>query len=172
MNSLKVGDKVVYPNQGLGVVEDIREQLYNGERFKIFHLRILCNNTLVLVPTASAEEIGIRRPNSDAGIKDVFSFIRRGEVDIRTNWKGRYKEHLNLMKSGNLLDLALVLKSLYCLSRVKPLSFREKKMMEKARELIVSEVSEATDLTVSQAEHKVHESLSRSFRGIKARLTS
>jgi CarD family transcriptional regulator len=125
MNSLKVGDKVVYPNQGLGVVEDIKEQLYNGERFKIFHLRILCNNTLVLVPTASAEEIGIRRPNSNAGIKDVFSFIRNGEVDIRTNWKGRYKEHLNLMKSGNLLDLALVLKSLYCLSRVKPLSFRE-----------------------------------------------
>ncbi|MDH4195890.1 MAG: hypothetical protein OEW05_00625 [Candidatus Aminicenantes bacterium] len=172
MNSLKVGDKVVYPNQGLGVVEDIREQLYNGERFKIFHLRILCNNTLVLVPTASAQEIGIRRPNSNAAIKEVFSFIRNGEVDIRTNWKGRYKEHLNLMKSGSLLDLALVLKSLYCLSRVKPLSFREKKMMEKARELIVSEVSEATDLSASRVERKVHDSLTHYFRGIKARLTS
>ncbi len=170
MNSLKVGDKVVYPNQGLGVVEDIREQLYNGERFKIFHLRILCNNTLVLVPTASAEEIGIRRPNSNAAIKGVFSFIRNGEVDIRTNWKGRYKEHLNLMKTGSLLDLALVLKSLYCLSRVKPLSFREKKMMEKAQELIVSEVSEATDLSASRVEQKVHDSLMYYFRGIKARL--
>jgi len=172
MNSLKVGDKVVYPNQGLGVVEDIREQLYNGERFKIFHLRILCNNTLVLVPISSAEEIGIRRPNSNAAIKGVFSFIRNGEVDIRTNWKGRYKEHLNLMKSGSLLDLALVLKSLYCLSRVKPLSFREKKMMEKAQELIVSEVSEATDLSASRVEQKVHDSLTHYFRGAKARLTS
>ena len=172
MNSLKVGDKVVYPNQGLGVVEDIREQLYNGERFKIFHLRILCNNTLVLVPSASAQEIGIRRPNSNAAIKDVFSFIRNGEVDIRTNWKGRYKEHLNLMKSGNLLDLALVLKSLYCLSRIKPLSVREKKMMEKARELIVSEVSEATDLSARRVEQKVHDSLTHYFRGLKSRLTS
>jgi CarD family transcriptional regulator len=169
MDSLRTGDKVIYPNHGLGVIEAIREESYNGERFKIFHLRIFANNTLVQVPSSTATEIGIRRPISEGAIKKVFLFMRKGAVDVTMDWKGRYKEHLSLMKSGTLLDMALVLKSLYYLSRIKPLSFREKKMMEKAKELIVSEISEASDLNTSQIEHKVFETLSRCFKDAKPR---
>jgi CarD family transcriptional regulator len=170
MNSLKVGDKVIYPNQGLGLIEAIKEGAYNGEKFQIFHVRIVTNNTLVLVPSATAAEMGIRRPIPEASIKKVFHFLRTGPVDVTMNWKGRYKEHLNLMKSGTLLDMALVLKSLFYLSLIKPLSFREKKMMERAKELIVSEISEATCVPCAKIEHKLTETLSRCFKDTKPRL--
>jgi len=170
MNSLRIGDKVIYPNQGLGVIEAIRDQSYNGETFKIFHVRIICNNTLVLVPITGAEEMGIRKPISEEAIKKVFQFMRNGAVDVTMNWKGRYKEHINLMKTGTLLDMAVVLKSLYYLSLIKPLSFREKKMMEKAKELIVTEISEASCLPNDRVEQKLFVSLSRCFKDNKPRV--
>ncbi len=167
MKSLKIGDRVIYPNQGLGIIEDIQDENHFGENFKIYRLRILSNNTLVLVPSSSAEEIGIRKPVSEDSIKKIFNFLRNGEVDVTMDWKGRYKEHLNLMKSGTLFDLVSVLKSLYYLSLIKPLSFREKKMMEKAKELIVSEISEVSSLSFSEIEQKVNKTLSLSFKNIK-----
>jgi CarD family transcriptional regulator len=172
MNSLKIGDKIIYPNQGLGVIEAVREESYNGELFTVFHLRIIANDTLVTVSSSTATEIGIRRPVSEGSIKKVFQFMRNGAVDVTTDWKGRYKEHLNLMKSGTLIDMALVLKSLYFLSLSKPLSFREKKMMEKARELIVSEISEASDEPCSRIEQKVEGTLSRCFKTVKSRVAA
>ena len=108
MDSFRIGDKVIYPNQGLGVIEDIQEENYYGEDFRIYHVRIFTNNTLVLVPLSNAQEIGIRKPISKNDIDEVFEFMKNGVVDVTMNWKGRYKEHINLMKSGSLLDMALV----------------------------------------------------------------
>jgi CarD family transcriptional regulator len=170
MNSFKIGDRVIYPNQGLGVIENIQEETYNGEKFRILHLRIRANNTLVLVPSASAEEIGIRKLISEHAVKEIFSFMKNGEIEVSMNWKGRYKEHVNLMKSGTILDMAAVLKSLYYLSLIKPLSFREKKMMGKAKELIVMEISAASSLPSSKIEQKIAHTLSHCFKGVKAGL--
>ena len=80
------------------------------------------------------------------------------------NWKGRYKEHVNLMKSGMIRDMALVLKSLYYLQMIKPLSFREKKMMEKAKELVVTEISEVSCSPFEEIEGQVLEMLSYCFK--------
>jgi CarD family transcriptional regulator len=172
MDSFKVGDSIVYPNQGLGIIEDIQNEDYFGETSKVYHLRILSNNTLVLVPSSSAEEIGIRKPISVRSVKKIFDFMRNGDVDVTMNWKGRYKEHLNLLKSGTMTDMALVLKSLYYLNLIKPLSFREKKMMEKVKELIVSEISEVSSTSNSAIEQKVMETLSLCFKDIDSRLDS
>lgn len=163
MNALKIGDKVIYPNQGLGVIENIQEENYFGQDFQIYHVRILANDTLVLVPFSNAEEIGIRKPISEESIQDIFDFIRNGGVDVTMNWKGRYKEHIDLMKSGTIQDMALVLKSLYYLQLIKPLSFREKKMMEKAKELIVTEISEVSCSPFEEIEIQVLEMLSNCF---------
>ncbi len=167
MNSFKIGDKIFYPNQGLGVIEDIQEDSNYGESFKIYHVRIFSNNTLVLIPATNTQEIGIRKPISKESIKELFEFIKNGEVDVTRNWKGRYKEHLNLMRSGALLDMALVLKSLYYLNLIKPLSFREKKMMDKAKELIVSEISEVSSLSPSEIEERLNEALLNCFKNMK-----
>ena len=170
--NLKVGEKVFYPNHGLGIIEDIQEEDYYGETFKIYHLRILANNTLVLVPASYTEEIGIRKPIKEELIEKVFDFMRNGEVDVTMNWKGRYKEHLNLMKSGVMLDMALVLKSLYYLNLIKPLSFREKKMMEKVKELVTSEISEVTSLPLSKIEARIMDTLSLCFEDKSPRMDS
>jgi CarD family transcriptional regulator len=170
MNAFKVGDKVIYPNQGLGVIESIQEQGYDGERFRIYCLRIKCNNTLVMVPASSAEEMGIRKLISERTVKEIFAYMKNGEIEVSMNWKGRYKEHINLMKTGTILDMVAVLKSLYYLSRLKPLSFREKKMMEKARELIVTELSAAAAMPLPQIERKIAQALSNGFKDIKAGL--
>lgn len=172
MKSLKIGDKVIYPNQGLGVVEAIHQQAYDGQLFQVYNLRIICNNTLVTVPSATVLELGIRRPVTEDSIRKIFQFMGNGDVDVTTDWKGRYKEHLNLMKSGTLHDMATVLKSLYFLSRQKPLSFREKKMMEKAKELIVSEISETVAVPCSKIETKLLGTLSRSFKTAKPRVAA
>jgi len=170
MITFKIGDRVIYPNQGLGVIENIQEEGYDGERFRILHLRILANNTLVLVPSTSAEEIGIRKLISERAVKEIFDFMKNGEIEVTMNWKGRYKEHVNLMRSGTILDMVAVLKSLYYLSLIKPLSFREKKMMEKAKELIVAEISVASSMPIPQIERKIIATLSSCFKDVKASL--
>ena len=164
MKALKIGDKVIYPNQGLGLVENIQEENYFGQDFQIDNDRIFANDTLVLFPSSNAEEIGFRKPISEDSLQDIFNFIRNGGVDVTMNWKGRYKEHVNLMKSGMIQDMALVLKSLYYLQMIKPLSFREKKMMERAKELVVTEISEVSCSPFEEIEGQVLEMLSSCFK--------
>ncbi len=172
MRSLKVGDKVIYPNQGLGIVENILKEKYFGEEFQIYHVRILANDTLIMIPSSNAEEIGIRKPISQDSIKEIFNFIRNGGVDVTMNWKGRYKEHVSLMKSGTIQDMALVLKSLFYLQQIKPLSFREKKMMEKAKELVVSEISEVSSCPIPEIENQVLEMLADCFKKVQTHVDS
>ena len=109
---------------------------------------------------------------AEDSIRKIYQFMGNGDIDITTDWKGRYKEHLNLMRSGTLLDIATVLKSLYHLSLQKPLSFREKKMMEKAKELIISEISEAVASPSAKVEEKLLGALSRSFKTAKPRIAA
>ena len=172
MVSFKIGDSIVYPNQGLGVVENIQKEKYYGEEFVIYHVRILTNNTLVLVPLANAEEIGIRKLIPQKSIEKIYKFMGNGGVEVTMNWKGRYKEHVNLMKSGSVLDMALVLKSLFYLNLIKPLSFREKKMMEKAKELLISEISEVNDCPSVDVEKKILDMLSKCFKDTVCRVES
>ena len=172
MDSFNIGDTIIYPNQGLGVIEDIQDESYFGQNFTIYHVRLLSNNTLVLVPYSNAKEIGIRRPISEASVEKIFDFMRNGGVDVTMNWKGRYKEYLNLMKSGVMVDVVLVLKSLFYLNLIKPLSFREKKMMEKAKELVVSEISEVSSSPSSEIEKRVFDMLSLCFKNVSSRVDS
>lgn len=172
MNNFSVGDKVIYPNQGIGVVEDIQKENYFGQEFQVYHLRILSNDSKIMVPSSNAEEIGIRKLITTDTISEVYDFFRSGVVDVSMNWKGRYKEHVNLMKTGSILDMALVMKSLYYLNLIKPLSFREKKMMEKAKELLVTEISEVMETSAENVEKRLLDSLSDCFQSSTAHMDS
>ena len=155
MNRFNIGDKIIYPNQGLGVIEEIQEETFYGQDLRIYHVRLISGNTLVLVPSSNADEIGIRKPISEEMVEKIYTYFKNNEVDVTMNWKGRYKKHQDLMRTGTLLDVAHVLKSLYYLNQIKPLSFREKKMMEKAMELIVSEVSEVSSKPIGVIEERL-----------------
>lgn len=167
MDSLRVGDRVIYPNQGLAVVEDIQNDGLAGIANRVFMLRLISNNTKIFVPSASAREMGIRKLIANEAIRKLFRFMKSGPVDVTSDWKDRYKEHLQLMNTGTIFDLAFVLKCLFYLNLQKPLSFREKKMMEKAKEMIVSELSEVSDQSESAVERKVVQSLEACFKALK-----
>lgn len=172
MNQFIIGDKVIYPTQGIGIVEAIEEQTLYGENFRIFYLRILANDSLIMVPASNADEIGIRKLVTEDQIALVHEFIRNGDIDVSKNWKGRYKEHEIRMKKGSILDIASVLKSLFYLNRSKPLSFREKKMMEKAKEMLVAEISEVSDATTDDIEQEILKDLSICCRELRPRIDS
>jgi CarD family transcriptional regulator len=167
MNFLKVGDKVIYPAQGLGIIEDIQEESFNGQVFRTLHIRLLCNNTLVVIPYSSIEEIGLRKPLPAKDINKFFSFLKKCPVDINADWKDRYKGNFDLMKSGQLEDLAIVYKTLFFLSQTKPLSFREKKMMEKARELIISELSASTCYPADKISTRLNQTIAACLKDFK-----
>jgi len=168
MDRFIIGDKVIYPTQGIGIIEDVQDENLYGEDFHIYHLRIRSNNTLIMVPSSNADAIGIRKLISEEKIKKVYAFMRNGSIKVSKNWKGRYREHVELMKTGSILDIALVLKSLYCLDLKKPLSFREKKMMEKAKDMVVSELSEVSENSIDDIEKKILKNLSVCFKAIKS----
>ena len=163
-----IGDKVIYPNHGLGVVEKVEEKTILGTTCGFFHLRILSNDTTVLVPVANVDNVGLRRAITDEEVERLFALMGDGKIDNHQNWKGRFKDNSDKMRSGSIYDMAEVLKSLTFLAKSKSLSFREKRMLDRAKSLIVSEISEVMRLTAADIETRVDEALERCFT-MKAR---
>ena len=164
----KIGDKVIYPNHGLGVVEKVEEKTILGTTCGFFHLRILANETTVLVPVANVDNVGLRRAITDEEVERLFQLLGDGKIDNHQNWKGRFKDNSDKMRTGSIYDMADVLKSLTFLAKSKSLSFREKRMLDRAKSLIVSEISEVMRTTQADIENRVNEALERCFT-MKAR---
>ena len=139
--SFQIGDKVVYPNQGVGTIENISTRSFGSAFEKFYLLRFGCNSMTVLVPFSNAANIGLRRVTKDREISRILSFLSNGSCGINPDWKVRFKENTDKMQSGDLLRAAEVFKTLLQLHVDKPLSFREKKMLDRARHMLVSEVS-------------------------------
>ena len=159
----KIGDKVIYPNHGLGVVEKVEEKTILGTTCGFFHLRILSNETTVLVPVANVDNVGLRRAITDEEVERLFQLLGDGKIDNHQNWKGRFKDNSDKMRSGSIYDVADVLKSLTFLAKSKSLSFREKRMLDRAKFLVVSEVSEVMRESAPAIEAQVERALERCF---------
>ena len=161
--TFEVGDKVIYPNHGLGIVERIEEKTILGTTCGFYHLRIVANETIVLVPLANVDGVGLRRAISDEEVERLFGLLGDGKIDNHQNWKGRFKDNSDKMRSGSIYDVADVLKSLTFLAKSKSLSFREKRMLDRAKFLIISEVSEVMRETAAEIEARVDSALERCF---------
>ena len=164
----KIGDKVIYPNHGLGVVEKVEEKTILGTTCGFFHLRILSNETTVLVPVANVDNVGLRRAITDEEVERLFLLLGDGKIDNHQNWKGRFKDNSDRMRTGSIYDVVEVLKSLTFLSKSKSLSFREKRMLDRAKFLVVSEISEVLGEKTPAVDEKVEHALERCF-AVKAR---
>src|SRR6516164_4014136 len=169
--TFQVGDKVIYPNHGLGIVERIEEKTILGTTCGFYHLRIVANETIVLVPLSNVDGVGLRRAISDEEVERLFGLLGDGKIDNHQNWKGRFKDNSDKMRSGSIYDVADVLKSLTFLAKSKSLSFREKRMLDRAKFLIISEVSEVMRETAPAIEARVDVALERSFTA-KARIAA
>ena len=139
--TFEIGDKVVYPNQGVGTIENISTRSFGSDFEKFYLLRLGCNSMTVLVPFSNAANIGLRRITKDREISRILSFLSNGSCLINGDWKVRFKENAEKMQSGDLLKAAEVFKALLQLHVDKPLSFREKKMLDRARHMLLSEIS-------------------------------
>ena len=160
----EVGDKVIYPNQGISVVESIESSSgANGTSF--YRLRLLAKSTLVMVPVEKVDEVGLRPIMTETDVEEVLDVLEHGQVNEQLNWKTRYKDNSDRMKSGSPVEVAGVLKGLFFLSERKTLSFREKRMLDRAHQLTVTEVAEVACETLEAVERKVVEALRRSRNG-------
>jgi len=169
--TFEVGDKVIYPNHGLGIVERIEDKTILGTTCGFYHLRIVANDTTVLVPVSNVDGVGLRRAISDNEVDRLFGLLGDGKIDNHQNWKGRFKDNSDKMRSGSIYEVADVLKSLTFLAKSKSLSFREKRMLDRAKFLIISEVSEVMRETAAAIEGRVDRALERCFM-TKARTTA
>jgi CarD family transcriptional regulator len=160
-----IGDKVVYPNHGVGVIEQISSRSVgpNVERFYLLHIK--ASSLKVMVPCQNAGSVGLRRVVRNGEIQKVLDLLSISDNGTNGDWKDRFKENSERMRTGSLLEVAGVLKSLIALHQAKPLSFREKKMLERARYLLVSELAMARNCE----EAKVEEILTAALAKCKLR---
>jgi CarD family transcriptional regulator len=168
--AFQVGDKVIYPNHGLGVIQQIETKTIMGTTCGFYYLR-MANETTVLVPVDNVDGVGLRRAVNDDEIARLFSLLGDGKIDSHQNWKGRFKDNSDRMRTGSIYDVVEVLKSLTFLAKSKSLSFREKRMLDRAKFLVVSEISEVMGQKALAIEKQVEEALERCFAS-KARSTA
>lgn len=159
---LKIGDNVVYPNHGVAVIERIDERQIGDQSWPCYHLRLVASSALVVVPLQNARTVGLRRTIKKKDVTDVLDRLRNEADGTSNNWKGRFKENSDRMRTGLLPDVADVLKSLSKLASTRSLSFREKLMLEKARELVVTEIAAVQKVEAGAASVLVDQALGRS----------
>ena len=161
MLEFEVGDKVIYPNHGVGVVKRIETKTILGTTCGFYSLRMTSSDTTVLVPLDNVESVGLRGAIAGTEVKRLFTLLGNGKIDYHQNWKGRFKDNSDKMRTGSIYDVIDVLKNLNFLSQTKNLSFREKRMLDRARFLVVSEVSEVTSEASETVQEKVNKALDR-----------
>jgi CarD family transcriptional regulator len=136
-----IGDKVVYPNHGVGIIEQISSRTMGSTVEKFYLLKIAASSLKVMVPFANVGNVGMRPVVRNGEVEKIVDYLSSGECINAADWKDRFKENSDRMRTGSLSDVAAVLKSLLILGQGKSLSFREKKMLERARYLLVSEIA-------------------------------
>lgn len=160
--AFEIGDKVIYPNHGLGIVERIETKTIMGTTCGFYQLR-MANETTVFVPVDNVDGVGLRRAITDEETERLFSLLGDGKIESHQNWKGRFKDNSDRMRTGSIYDVVEVLKSLSHLARSKSLSFREKRMLDRAKFLVVSEISEVMGIKVPVIDERVEQALERCF---------
>ncbi len=161
MEEFEIGDQVVYPNHGVGIIEKISNRLVQGKFERFYLLRICSNDILVMVPTANANDVGLRRTIDVKDVDRLFSFLSNGEFFSQRDWKDRFKENSEKMRSGSISHVAEVYKNLVYLNKIKPLSFREKRMQDRARFLLVSELASVMGVAEDEIETRVDKTVNK-----------
>ncbi|HWP84463.1 MAG TPA: CarD family transcriptional regulator [Terriglobia bacterium] len=159
--NFRVGEKVVYPTHGVGIIEQIHSLPASGSSQKFYLLRIYSNSLRVMVPFSNASSVGLRRIVNSQEMDRILRFLADGECLPAADWKCRYKENSEKMRSGSLLQVAEVLKCLLRVSKTKELSFRERKMLERARYLLLSELAIVKRLDPADAEAHLSKALAQ-----------
>ena len=152
----KVGDKAVYPAQGVAEVVSIEEKDIAGNRQKFYVLRILDTDRKIMVPVSNAGNVGLRPPISEKEIREIFEILGERTIAFdNQTWNRRYRGFMDKIKTGSVFDVAEVMRDLYRLKAEKSLSFGERRMLETARSLIVKEIAVARRKTEAKIQAEI-----------------
>lgn len=152
----KVGDRIVHPMHGAGVVDDIVSQNFNGIARDYYMMKLPLGGMLVMIPTMSSEEIGVRAILAADEAELVLTELAGITVDMTQNWNHRYRENMQKLKSGDLREVARVIKGLMARDGDRGLSTGERKMLHSAKQILLSELVLSQEITYEEAEVRVN----------------
>jgi len=158
------GDTVVHPEHGAAVIEDIRDREFQGETRAYIRLRVVHGDLMINVPVESAPEVGLRQVVSRSDVRKVMKVLQEDETTMAANWSRRFKNNIEKLRSGDIFQVAEVVRNLSIRDRHKGLSAGEKRMIVKARQILVSELMFANDLSEDKAEDMVNKVLDDSHK--------
>lgn len=164
----KVGDKIVYPMHGAGTIESIEEKEILGEKQKYYVMKMPVGDIKVMVPTKNAELIGVRDVIGNDTAKDVLDVLSAAPTDMSSNWSKRYRDNQDKMKSGDICEVADVVRNLTFRGKIKPLATGEKKMLSSAKQILVSELVLAESMDKEQVESLIDERINKAYTEFKA----
>lgn len=157
----QVGDKIVHPMHGAGVVDSIVTKKVNGVKRDYYILKLPMGGMVVMIPTATSDAIGVRAV-IDAGQADrVIDAIPSLPIDMTSGWNQRYRENMTHLKSGDLLEVALVVKGLTRRDNARGLSTGERKMLHTARQILISELVMSQSAGYDEMERRVNAALAQ-----------
>jgi CarD family transcriptional regulator len=157
--SFAVGDKVVYPHHGAAIIEGKEKRQFDGKKTDYFVLRITYGDLKVSIPVEKADEIGLRDVINDEEVEEVFAVLRKKEARMPTNWSRRFKNHVEKLKSGDIYQVAEVVRNLSLREADKGLSAGEKRMLARARQILVSELVFALNVDEEAADARLDDVL-------------
>ena len=164
----KVGDKVVYPHHGAGTVVKREKREVLGEKREYLTIKILHNDMTVNVPADNAERVGLRKVIDEEAVKKVVKYLTSGGTEMPKNWNRRFKHNRDKMKTGDIYELAEVVRNLALRDGEKGLSTGEKQMYVKAKKILASELMYAKTMSEDEALEWLEETLTD---GVKPKLT-
>lgn len=147
-----IGDKVVYPMHGAGVIEAIEERVVLGEKRQYYIMRLPVGDMQVMVPKGNVSDIGLRQVIDEDGVQQVIHILGDKESSMSTNWNRRYRANMEKIKSGNIFEVAEVVRNLVLRDQEKGLSTGERKMLDSARKILISELVLAREIEEEKAE--------------------
>jgi CarD family transcriptional regulator len=160
MLEFSIGDKAVYPAQGVAEVVGIDNKEINSTIVSFYVLKVLDSEMQILVPKEKADQVGLRPVATDDEVEEVLDILRDQDVHIdKQTWNRRYRGFMEKIKTGSLFEVAEVFRDLYRLKSTKPLSFGERRMLDTAKSLIVKELSVAR----KWSEERVEKELEKAF---------
>lgn len=154
-----IGDKVVYPMHGAGIIEGIEEKEILGEKKKYYIMRMPIGDMNVMIPVDSIDKIGVRQIISREEIDKVINVLKGEQTNMPQNWNRRYRANMEKIKSGNIFEIAAVVRNLMLRDAEKSLSTGERKMLNSAKQILISEIVLATNYSQEETERIIDEAV-------------
>jgi len=147
----RIGDKVVYPMHGAGIIEAIEEKEILGEKQQYYIMKMPVGNMQIMIPMGKVSKLGIRQVVDMAALERVMEILRREEDDLSISWNRRYRKNMEKMRTGDIYEVAGVVRELMHREKEKGLSTGERKMLDNARQILLSELVLVKNIDEEQA---------------------